>query len=319
MSLGSILFVHVTLIKNETATIPGRPPVHERSISAPGNSWRQNPFGENMVRCITGPSLEEHSEKIPLSNTLSNTKIQTGDNTRSRPLGSVPAPTRRPGSPRSLMPLIIPSSSAPKPRLAQQGSRNEIELDDETPGPDVPPKSARLLLELKGSPSTAPVSTPQTSLTSAPITSTPLSSVPQPTPFSAPVNRSSPQPWSASPVTHTRCNSETSSRTEQHPCHRRGESEGGSIMDRGRPKKRLISSPLRTEEREACEALPQGTKPSDVMSLLPAIEIDLLRRQAVGQASQFEVLNSKDVDALSRVSSHFVSSTFLPSLSTPTS
>jgi hypothetical protein len=272
-----------------------------------------------MVRCITGPALEGHSE-IPLSNTLSNTKIQMGDNTRSRPLGSVPAPTRPPGSPRSLMPLIIPSSSAPKPRLAQQGSRNEIELDDETPGPDVPPKSARFLLELKGSPSTSSlVSTLQTSSASAPITSTPLSSVPQPTPFSAPVNRSSPQPWSASPVTRTRCNSETSSRTGQHSCHRRGESEGGSIMDRGRPKKRLISSPLRTDEREAYEALPQGTKPSNVMSLLPAIEIDLLRKQAIGQASQFEVLNSKDVDALSRVSSHFVSSTSLPSLSKPTS
>ena len=91
--------------------------------------------------------------------------------------------------------------------------------------------------------------------------------------------------------------------------HRRGESEA-SIMDRGRPKKRPDGSPIKrtpskrvasSEEQKAFETLPQGYRAVDAPSLLPATEIEVLRKQAIGQASRFEVLGSKDVEALSRV------------------
>jgi hypothetical protein len=91
--------------------------------------------------------------------------------------------------------------------------------------------------------------------------------------------------------------------------HRRGESEA-SIMDRGRPKKRADGSPVKqtpskraasSEEVKAFETLPQGYRAVDAPTLLPASEIGVLQKQAIGQASRFEVLGSKDVEALSRV------------------
>ena len=81
-------------------------------------------------------------------------------------------------------------------------------------------------------------------------------------------------------------------------------------MDRGRPKKRADGSPIKrstskraasSEEVKAFETLPQGYRAVDAPSLLPATEIEFLRKQAIGQASRFEVLGSKDVEALSRV------------------
>jgi len=88
-------------------------------------------------------------------------------------------------------------------------------------------------------------------------------------------------------------------------------------MDRGRPKKRAEASPIKrtpskrsgsnpisiaalVEEQKAFEHLPSGYPATTASSLLPASEVEILRKQAIGQASRFEVLNSKDVDALSR-------------------
>ena len=70
------------------------------------------------------------------------------------------------------------------------------------------------------------------------------------------------------------------------------------------PSKRTASS----DEIKAFETLPQGYRAADVPSLLPASEIELLRKQAFGQASRFEVLGSKDVEALSRVRFFLVTS-----------
>lgn len=95
--------------------------------------------------------------------------------------------------------------------------------------------------------------------------------------------------------------------------HRRGESEGStSVMQRGRPPKRRAdsnSSPMKqpisrrspsVEEQQAFATLPPGIKIRDAYSSLSPTEFDVIRKQAVGQASRFEVLHSKDVDALSR-------------------
>lgn len=95
------------------------------------------------------------------------------------------------------------------------------------------------------------------------------------------------------------------------PSHRRGESESGtSIIDRGRPKKRTDGSPIKrvpskkasptSEEQLAFDYLPQGVRPNQASSKLTIQEMETLRHQALGQVTRFEVLNSRDVDALSR-------------------
>jgi len=96
--------------------------------------------------------------------------------------------------------------------------------------------------------------------------------------------------------------------------HRRGQSESGSIMERGRPRKRSDilnnNGPLlkrseskrsKSAERRAFEQLPQGYKVEDAVKSLKQVELVALHKQALGQAARFEVLRKEDVDALSRV------------------
>jgi len=78
-------------------------------------------------------------------------------------------------------------------------------------------------------------------------------------------------------------------------------------MDRGRPKKRADGSSIKSATTKAIEqkafiTLPTGVKASDAASKFSAQDIETLRQQAQGQAAQFEVLASKDVGELSRVS-----------------
>lgn len=104
--------------------------------------------------------------------------------------------------------------------------------------------------------------------------------------------------------------------------HRRNQSESASMMERGRPSRRNESiaalAPVTTTpaagglkragsrrsksaERRAFEQLPRGCKVGEVAALLSPTEMATIQRQAVGQASRFEVLRKEDVDALSRV------------------
>ncbi|TVY29226.1 hypothetical protein LHYA1_G002931 [Lachnellula hyalina] len=296
----------------DSPTIPGRPPLHERSISAPGNSWRQHVFGESMLLCISGPALDENAE-------LAISDIGKTQGRRNRADSSSPKP--RPLSPRSLAPLIIPSTSSPQPQQRFIKQISNTRLRSESTPPEVPPKSARMkeiYSHGRSSPFTPMSST--TSLSTAPtsVSNTPLSTIPSTgsnatTPTSSALEgRSSPKPWTGpviapSPMGHSRGQSESTQRSAFTMGHRRGESEA-SIMDRGRPKKREDGSPLKRKlskrsasiEQQAFELLPSGHRPTDILSALPASEIETIRKQAMGQASRFEVLNSKDVESLSR-------------------
>lgn len=91
-------------------------------------------------------------------------------------------------------------------------------------------------------------------------------------------------------------------------------SESPSIMDRGRPRKRVDSrsngrrrgtrsaSLQETEaERKAFEELPQGCKPAEAASSMKPQDISSVHRQAYEQALRFEVLNPDSVETLSRV------------------
>jgi streptomycin 6-kinase len=84
-------------------------------------------------------------------------------------------------------------------------------------------------------------------------------------------------------------------------------------MDRGRPRKRsetagavvvkrTLSKRSRSAERRAFEHLPKGWKASDAVNMLDPSEAVALQKQAMEQASRFEVLRKDDVDKLSRVS-----------------
>jgi hypothetical protein len=94
--------------------------------------------------------------------------------------------------------------------------------------------------------------------------------------------------------------------------HRRYQSESGSIMERGRPRKRSEtcgaatikrtgSKRSKSSERRAFEQLPKGWKAGDVVNMLSPPEVASLQKQALQQASRFEVLRKEDVDSLSRV------------------
>jgi hypothetical protein len=115
---------------------------------------------------------------------------------------------------------------------------------------------------------------------------------------------------------HTRGQSDTSANRTSSIIHRREQSEA-SIMDRGRPKKRIDANLVnhkRTEskqsqlaaeklaaEKKAFETLPEGFKVVDISNRLTHVELDALRGQAIRQAAKFEVLCMKDVESLSRV------------------
>ncbi|KAL3424115.1 hypothetical protein PVAG01_03396 [Phlyctema vagabunda] len=277
----------------DSPTIPGRPPLHERSISAPGNSWRQHMFGESMISCISGPALDENAEML-MEEEILDGYFHT------RPAST--SPRLPPLSPKVLAPLVIPKITSKQPRLRSRSSSNRLHIDSAGTPPDVPPKSARL---------TNVSPHPRSAVTPLSSTSTLVD-----TPVSAIDGRTSPKPWMQSqsacpsPIRHTRGQSETAQRVMHSALgHRRGESESSaSIMDRGRPKKRSDGSPIKrtvskrskSSEQKAFETLPQGYRAAHAGKAIPQMEIDTLRKQAIGQACRFEVLNSKDVDDLSR-------------------
>ncbi|KAH7350591.1 Up-regulated during septation-domain-containing protein [Rhexocercosporidium sp. MPI-PUGE-AT-0058] len=209
----------------DSPTIPGRPPLHERSISAPGNSWRQHVFGESMLSCISGPALDENAEMAISPDSGSNGQAQANiqetsqffdDEDISQPL---PAPTsyssrnksrsaspkQQPLSPKSLTPLVIPQSTSTQPqqRLNRQSSTSRMRSRSGSGSsgspPDVPPKSARMM-EVSPHPRASPytpMSGSSSTLLSASTAATSVSTTPN-TPFALPQfpleGRCSPKP-----------------------------------------------------------------------------------------------------------------------------
>lgn len=273
-------------------------------------------FGESMLSCIAGPVLDEHAE-LSISNERHTKQPEASSSTDSFdkrtfiPKSRSSSP-RGPLSPKSLAPLVIPTSQPQ--RIPHHASSSR--LRNEFQRPEVPPKESRPK-------DSSPYRSPYT-----PMSSTGNPSA-LPTPQSAPEGRSSPKPWntstshSPSPLGHSRGQSDASSiqnpsqemsnSSRQQLGHRRGESEGSnSVINRGRPPRRrgdtnpssMKAIPQRrspsVEEQHAFATLPSGVHSKDAHALLSPIEFDTLRKQALGQANRFEVLHSKDVDALSR-------------------
>ncbi|KAM0809343.1 putative Up-regulated during septation-domain-containing protein [Seiridium cardinale] len=310
----------------DSPTIPGRPALHERSISSPVNTWRRHkladslPFGHDGIR--------ENTE-TKRSNTMDPQKTNT-------------SALAQPMSPKNLAPLVIPNQSGALPRLARQLSLTRLRSGSNTSEPntrtvkaDESPKTRTPFTPF--TPASAYTTTPKSALTASTLA----------TPISAPAEaRESPRPWekaanttpvgtplagnvdvestpraevdvprSATAMSY-RTYAEASLRSNPAMGHRRNQSDTGSIMERGRPRKRFDGTSLgvslrrtgskrsKSAERRAFETLPQGWKPSEAAKMMESDEVSYLQKQALGQAMRFEVLKKEQVESLSKELRH---------------
>jgi hypothetical protein len=258
-----------------------------------------------------------------------NTDLNTSPT--NEPQRAASATQRQPLSPKQLAPLVIPTNYGTIPRLTRQLSLTRLRSGSTPVEPTI--RSART----DDSPRLRTPYTPlsaSTALTTPKSANTALSASTLPTPVSAPImeSRSSPKPWEGRTFAVTPKESigekATTPKTEETPRngvvlgHRRGVSESGSIMERGRPRKRTDvqnnNGPLlrrsdskrsKSAERRAFEQLPKGYKVAEAPNAINQAELASLQKQAFGQAARFEVLKKEDVDALSRVSSSYASFT----------
>lgn len=294
------------IVDTRVATIPGRPPLrkasteafgHERSSSAPGTNWRNGPFGDALMSCVTGPSpAQADTSTTPPISEQANASF---------------------GKP--LSPILSPGVSA-RPTL--KVDTDVVQEDGESP-PKVPPKSPAA--ERKGSPSPLKLNTKSSrSQLTTPASATPAAmsslnafdsrrspnvNAPLPTPLSAssnPFSVASPSialDHRASPKIERRDPMASAS------THNRNLSES-SVMDRGRPVRR---SSKRSRSRTASETnnsdepapdnwqLPKGMRVADASRRMGKAEKATLYKQASAQADKFEVMNKRDVASMSRV------------------
>ncbi|KAI0521753.1 hypothetical protein F5B22DRAFT_500646 [Xylaria bambusicola] len=293
-------------VSMDSPTIPGRPALHERSISTPVNALRINMRSE--------PRESHESPETRSSNGTAMTPT------------SAKVPAKQPLSPKDLAPLTIPTHSGTFPSLARKLSLSRLRSGGNQQEPTTrPPRPDE-------SPRTRAPYTPFTPLSSTGSTPTPKSTTTYtnstiPTPISAPPeSRHSPAPWEKphSAVSTTASHGATDIPSVPRPdldvqvrcssamAHRRGQSDSGSIMERGRPRKRADGSLIGSKhkraeskrslsiERRAFETLPQGFRPQDALAKLDQAETAHLQKQALGQAARFEVLRREDVDNLSK-------------------
>ncbi|WQF88607.1 Putative up-regulated during septation protein [Colletotrichum destructivum] len=297
----------------DSPTIPGRPPLHERSVSAPGHHIKQHNSTSSVSSAAAAAATADRSAYIdhacsPERHQRSASETQTA---------------RQPASPKQLAPLVIPTHIGNVPRLARQTSHSRMRSGGSSQ--DIGQLSART-----DDSSRSQSRTPYTPLTASTALTTPLSACHSiqsaTTPVSAPIMeaRDSSKPWennntpiAMTPGQHNDDASappetESASRPFVHS-HRRGQSESGSIMDRGRPRKRSDArnngSPLpkrscstrnKSAERRAFEELPTGWRAGEVANYMGQPELEALQKQAFGQASRFEVLKKDDVEMLSK-------------------
>ncbi|EKG20998.1 hypothetical protein MPH_01679 [Macrophomina phaseolina MS6] len=270
----------------DSPTIPGRPPApiqrppvspgHERSGSAPATHWRANPFGDAMLSCVTGPAFIAPQQK-PIS-----PSSQTSD--CSRPDVEKNLPALKP-----LSPILSPTTTeSTKPDLKVDTTLNRN--DDHDIPPQVPPKSPSLFKK-KSSPAMRPQVRNDSAMgyangTEPPTNTTPISGIPE----------------CSSPDT-------TLQRRDTTRGHIRKRSDQ-SIMDRGRPVARSRrdrsrqGSTTSSSEKEGADTwkLPKGVLLSRAPAVYAPAEREKLRTKAVQQVDRFEVLSSRDVTALSKVS-----------------
>ncbi|UNI20603.1 hypothetical protein JDV02_006674 [Purpureocillium takamizusanense] len=284
----------------DSPTIPGRPPLHERSVSAPEEATKPKRAMTTTPFSVTDEDDEDDFFAKIIEEAF--TPV-TG--------------SARAVSPKRLAPLVIPASTAPVPLLQSRTPAGTVRSDS-TP-PLNSSRSARLdVSPLSRARVTPSASTPDLTFSRSATTDATSAST-LPTPVSAPLagtHRASPRPWEGS-AAGERGTTQAEDGARKAVGHRRGASESSGIMDRGRARKRVEvrnnNGPLlkgseakqgKSCERRAFEELPKGFKPAEATSRLNANEVATLQKQAYGQAERFEVLKTDDVEALSKELRH---------------
>lgn len=274
----SILLLLNIFSDQVTATIPGRPPLHERSVSAPAEEYRP---ADSTKSSTLKPDRPESPKRlapliIPLNATKPPTQLLPKRSTAQPQNGSIaeetPRTNRTGDSPKRT--LFTPQSLTTESNTAMTAGTN--------------PTSAATL--------PTPVSAPAMD-----------SHRPSPKPFEGRSNTPTiveramtPQPVGSQRIAKS---------------HRRGASES-STTDRGRARKRNDSRhhdgsqrmcdtvPEKSTERKTYDELPTGSFPKDAIAQMEANEINRLQKQAFQQAERSEVLRSEDVEALSKELRH---------------
>ncbi|KAK8056468.1 hypothetical protein PG993_001695 [Apiospora rasikravindrae] len=322
--LGPMTTVHEVAM--DSPTIPGRPAVHERSISTPVNtSWFLHQPYEFKPSSLS--QQESAGEAIsPASKPVLSRKPSKSSLAKSK----AKQQQQQQLSPKSLAPLTIPSQGGALPRLARQLSLSRLRSGNNHHEPST--LSAKVDESNQRSHQVSPYA-PTLAASSSNAPRSAATSSTSPVPMSAPFDsRSSPRPWersgSTTPVTTTQhshpdptttpqANLELAQRSATVTSHRRNKSESASIMDRGRPRKRSDGTPVGgglkraaskkskdEDQRRAFEELPQGWKPKEAATQLDQAEADYLHKQALGQVLRFEVLKKDDVESLSKELRH---------------
>ncbi|KIW06304.1 hypothetical protein, variant [Verruconis gallopava] len=324
----------------DSPTIPGRPPLkktnsdhpgHERSASAPGN-WRESPFSVAILSSVAGPAIKtspgknsrnrlapieqpSHFNGIkPLSPIFSPTvEAKT-------PLTAIPrSPSRSESRSPAQSPVRSPARSptrSPAPLFSPEcRPENVVRLEDVPP--PVPPK------DTPSSPIRANTTVKRTQSTKTHVRGNlSFGSVTEIPPRSFPTLSVRPTP--RAPPTAPTHDSPTSKSESSISPKQRVASPDLSMMDKSKPKKnslrkqrsapalpRAASEVSSSENKDVAsgsilqseagdEALPMGLKPTEAVLVLPNSEKDIIRKQAIVQAEQFEILGSKLVTQLSR-------------------
>jgi hypothetical protein len=300
---------------------------HERSSSAPGN-WRDGPFGDAMTSCVEWPSVDASPESartqwaavFPTQDTRAIAPYNP-----TRPLSPIFSPVegttpttavhvspRSPVSPPDLPPKVPPKQNsnelvlpARKQSLTSKASRPWLRSS--------PSKSS-----LKPGMETLSLATsPPNSATSSPVRKDGRSSPIKeklPAPSKEKLSTSSRE----KPLVISKEKPLTPSKDKpQTPSKEKSSNEAESLlMNRSHPVKNSLRrqksqpamfKPNQTEIFKPSEIdfdmpkMPTGLRPMEAVLVLPESEKAMLRKQAAGQAEQFEVLGTKHVNQLSRV------------------
>ncbi|ROT41366.1 hypothetical protein SODALDRAFT_270671 [Sodiomyces alkalinus F11] len=306
----------------DSPTIPGRPPIHERSISAPGNTSSPPQIPKQLMSPKSLAPLIIPSSASTVTNSPSQHGIISGL-AHQLSLGR------------------LRSGSTPNESICQRSARTDDSPLSRTPYTPVSSSTALTTPMSATTTTTTTTTTIAAAAAAAAMSATTIPSATLPsatsitTPLSAPVpdSCSLALSWETSTggctgagasagTCTTRAGStavdEATTKTDaecaQPPAgHRRGRSESGSIMERGRPRKRSnrrnasLSGEggdelkrTKSMERKAYKAIPTGYKASDAINRMKTSELEALQKQAYSQASRFEVLRMEDVESLSR-------------------
>ncbi|KAL9476585.1 hypothetical protein ACSS6W_006426 [Trichoderma asperelloides] len=275
-------------IAMDSPTIPGRPPLRERSISAPEDGPKQDIVPPHVYNLTNSRAIYAPPKQIEV---------------KRRPKNS--QPPRLP-SPKRLAPLVIPEPDAKTfvREVQRSASYTHLRADSTPPlGTGVRQYLSPLSSTSDNSDHLMSGSTDATSATTLP------------TPASAPIMEKKPVIKQWEPRCRTPLSATPAEESSHSHGHRRIASESQSIMHRGRPRKRTESHKKsdshsqpscsekkrsRSAEQRAFEELPQGIRPFKAVAQMSANDLAILRQQALGQVERFEVLQLEDVESLSR-------------------